>query len=58
MQISQMSNILLALGATLLVAFGVLLAIGLPADPIIAAVAGFFVGCSAILDRVTTKELS
>ena len=56
MRISYLSNLALALGATMLIAFGILWAVGIAVDPIVPAVAGFFIGCAAILDRVTTNS--
>ncbi|MBK8048489.1 MAG: hypothetical protein IPK16_16045 [Anaerolineales bacterium] len=58
MQISYLSNLSLALGSTMLIAFGILWAVGISIDPIVPAIAGFFIGCAAILDRVTTNEIS
>ena len=54
---SVFSNALLILGTLLLVGFAVLELLGMRSDPIMPAFAAFFIGCTAVLDRVGEKKL-
>lgn len=55
---SWMSNALLVLGVTMLVLFGLLQLLGNSIDPLLPASAAFFIGCTAVLDRVGARTLS
>jgi hypothetical protein len=51
------SNTLLSLGVTMLVGFGVLEMSGLQGDPLLPALSAFLIGCTAVLDRVTSLRV-
>jgi len=51
------SNTLLCLGVLMLLSFGVLETAGVPSDPLLPAFAAFFIGCTAVLDRVGARPL-
>ncbi len=52
-----LSNTLLGLGALLLVVFITLEIMGLHSDALLPAAAAFFIGCTAVLDRMQEKKL-
>jgi hypothetical protein len=54
---SWMSNALLVLGVVMLVLFGLLQLLGNSIDPLLPATAAFFIGCTAVLDRVGSRTL-
>ncbi len=58
MQTSRISNMLLTLGIVSLFLFGLFQLLGIGADPLIPASAAFFIGCTAVLDRVGTRQLN
>lgn len=51
------SNSLLTLGVIALVGFCVLEVSGLNSDPLLPAFSAFFIGCTAVLDRVGSRSL-
>ncbi len=51
------SNSLLGLGILLLLAFAMLELWGLHTDPLLPAFAAFFIGCTAVLDRMGERKL-
>jgi len=51
------SNTLLGLGILLLVTFAVLEMWGLRSDPLLPAFSAFFIGCTAVLDRMGDRQL-
>lgn len=51
------SNTLLCLGVLMLLSFGILETAGVPSDPLLPAFAAFFIGCTAVLDRVGARQL-
>lgn len=51
------SNALLGLGVLLLVTFAMLEIWGLHTDPLVPAFAAFFIGCTAVLDRMGEQRL-
>ncbi|MFN8491922.1 MAG: hypothetical protein U0350_30255 [Caldilineaceae bacterium] len=51
------SNALLGLGVLLLLAFAILELWGLHTDPLLPAFAAFFIGCTAVLDRMSERKL-
>jgi uncharacterized membrane protein len=51
------SNTLLSLGVTMLLGFGVVEMRGLHSDPLLPALAALLIGCTAVLDRVTTLRV-
>jgi len=51
------SNTLLGFGVLLLVIFAVLEASGLHSDPLLPAFAAFFIGCTAVLDRMDERKV-
>ena len=52
-----LSNALLGLGAIILVVFITLEILGLHSDALVPATAAFFIGCTAVLDRMQEKKL-
>ena len=50
------SNTLLSMGALLLVGFGLLEIMGLRSDPLLPAISAFFIGCTAVLDRMGAQK--
>lgn len=54
---SWMSNALLVLGVAMLVLFGLLQLMGNSIDPLLPATSAFFIGCTAVLDRVGSRTL-
>lgn len=54
---SWMSNTLLVLGVMILVVFGLLQLLGNNIDPLLPATAAFFIGCTAVLDRLGSRSL-
>jgi hypothetical protein len=54
---SWMSNALLVLGVAMLLLFGLLQFVGDSIDPLLPATAAFFIGCTAVLDRVSSRTL-
>jgi hypothetical protein len=57
MMASWMSNALLVVGAAMLVLFGLLQFMGMNIDPLLPATSAFFIGCTAVLDRVSSRTL-
>ena len=55
---SWMSNALLVLGVAMLVMFGLLQVMGNNIDPLLPATAAFFIGGTAVLDRVGARKLN
>jgi hypothetical protein len=53
-----MSNTLLVVGVTILVLFGLLQFLGMSIDPLLPATAAFFIGCTAVLDRIGSRTLN
>lgn len=51
------SNVLLMLGAVMLVAFGLMEVTGVRADPLMPALSAFLVGMTAVLDRNEFRRL-
>ncbi len=51
------SNTLLGLGVLLLVTFAVLEMWGMQSDPLVPAFSAFFIGCSAVLDRMGERQI-
>jgi len=51
------SNTLLGFGVLLLVIFTVLEVWGLHSDPLLPAFAAFFIGCTAVLDRMGERNI-
>jgi hypothetical protein len=51
------SNTLLGFGILLLVGFGVLEVLGMHSDPLVPAFSAFFIGCTAVLDRMGEPKL-
>jgi hypothetical protein len=51
------SNVLLMLGAVMLVAFGVMEVTGVRTDPLMPALSAFLVGMTAVLDRNGFRRL-
>ena len=58
MRLNTMSNMLLALGVAMLGIFGLMQFAGYGTDPLVPAAAAFLIGCTAVLDRVGTREIS
>lgn len=56
MKVSIISNTSLAMGVVALAAYVLLQAAGSGSDPLVPAVAAFFIGCTAVLDRIGPKE--
>jgi hypothetical protein len=52
----RFSNILLVLGIIMLSAFAVVELVGMQTDPLIPAFAAFFIGGTAVLDRLNPYE--
>ncbi len=52
----RFSNILLVLGILMLSAFAVVELVGMQTDPLIPAFAAFFIGATAVLDRLNPSE--
>lgn len=52
------SNALLSLGVTMLVGFGVIEMSGIHSDPLLPALAALLIGCTAVIDRVTSPEIN
>lgn len=55
---SWMSNTLLVVGVTMLVLFGLLQVMGMGIDPLLPATSAFFIGCTAVLDRIGSRTLN
>lgn len=53
MQKLHLSNALLSLGVLILLSFGLIEINGIQSDPLLPAFAAFFIGCTAVLDRVS-----
>ncbi len=51
------SNTLLSLGVTMLVGFGVMEISGAQSDPLLPALAALLIGCTAVLDRITSLQV-
>ncbi len=51
------SNTLLVFGTFLLVGFAVLELLGMHSDPLVPALSAFFIGCTAVLDRMGEPKL-
>ena len=49
---------LLTFGIVSLFVFGLLQVLGIGADPLMPASAAFFIGCTAVLDRIGTRQLN
>ena len=49
-------NAFLGLGVISLISFALLEAQGLRVDPLLPAFSAFFIGCTAVLDRVGTQQ--
>ena len=56
MRLNTMSNVMLALGVVMLGIFGLMQAIGYGSDPLVPAAAALLIGCTAVLDRVGTRQ--
>jgi hypothetical protein len=56
MKVNVVSNTALAMGVVVLSAFLLLQTIGAGSDPLIPAIAAFFIGCTAVLDRLGQQE--
>lgn len=57
MSLRQMSNGLLVVGVLMLGIFAVLALAGVTSDPLLPAAAAFLIGCTAVIDRVSSHEL-
>ncbi len=57
MRLSWMSNVLLVAGIAMLAAFAVLYVVGIESDPLLPASSAFFIGCTAVLDRVLPERV-
>ncbi|HHY56823.1 MAG TPA: hypothetical protein GYA08_15465 [Chloroflexi bacterium] len=53
----QFSNVLLMLGAAMLLVFGIMEATGFHTDPLLPAVSAFLIGMTAVLDRSGLRRL-
>ena len=51
------SNALLSLGVTMLAGFGLMELSGLHSDPLLPALSALLIGCTAVIDRVTSPEV-
>ena len=58
MRLSLVSNTALILGVVMLALYALVQFAGFGADPLLPAIAAFFIGCTAVLDRVGSRELS
>ncbi len=56
MKVNVVSNTALAMGIVVLAAYALLLVTGASSDPLVPAIAAFFIGCTAVLDRITHHE--
>lgn len=52
----RFSNVLLALGAAMLLAFGIMEATGFHTDPLMPAFSAFLIGMTAVLDRSSLRR--
>lgn len=53
----RFSNVLLMLGAVMLLAFGIMEATGFHTDPLLPAFSAFLIGMTAVLDRSDFRRL-
>ena len=56
MKVNLVSNTSLAMGVVVLAAYAMLQTIGAGSDPLVPATAAFFIGCTAVLDRIGRQE--
>ena len=56
MKANVVSNTSLAMGVVVLAAYALLQSIGAGSDPLVPAIAAFFIGCTAVLDRIGRHE--
>ena len=56
MKVNLVSNTSLAMGVVVLAAYALLQSIGAGSDPLVPATAAFFIGCTAVLDRIGRQE--
>jgi len=52
MKVSLVSNTALIMGVMVLAAYALLQLTGAGSDPLVPATAAFFIGCTAVLDRI------
>lgn len=57
MEKQQISNLLLVLGIVMLAGVGLMELTGSASNPLLPAFSAFFIGCTAVLDRVGIGEL-
>jgi hypothetical protein len=57
MKKGAISNGLLSIGVLILMGFAILELAGVQPDPLLPAFSAFFIGCTAVLDRVETRVL-
>jgi hypothetical protein len=57
MRLQVVSNTALILGVVMLALYAFVQLAGFGADPLLPATAAFFIGCTAVLDRVGEREL-
>jgi hypothetical protein len=57
MRLNWVSNTALILGVVMLAIYALVQFEGFGADPLLPATAAFFIGCTAVLDRVGSREL-
>ncbi len=56
MKVNVVSNTALVMGIVVLAAYALLQTIGAGSDPLVPAIAAFFIGCTAVLDRIGQQE--
>ena len=56
MKVNLVSNTALVMGIVVLAAYAILQVMGAGNDPLVPATAAFFIGCTAVLDRIGHQE--